>query len=167
MNSGNEALVRAAQPGDARALMALRLYLLDGEPPADGAWITAGEAWFAERLAADDRFTAVVVESSGQVVASAAGMLLPRMPQPDRRPWRGHLTSVATRPEHRRLGYARACVIAVCDRLTQMGAAYVELNATPGVQQLYARLGFVLRDGDPQMRWTPPQGAPPGGRADG
>jgi len=151
--------VRRAVPTDARALMRLRLELLEdqageAEQPDLGR-LAAGEEWFAERLVSDRHFIAYVVDLDDRVVASAAGMLLPRMPQPDGVLWRGHLTSVATLPQHRGQGYATECVTAVCEALTSMGAAYVELNATASVQGLYRRLGFEPRDHDPQMRWTP------------
>ncbi len=63
----------------------------------------------------------------------------------------GHVFSVATDPQVRRRGYARACMEELLEWFRERGAAQVELNASAEAEPLYASLGFV-RKPDPSMR---------------
>ena len=63
----------------------------------------------------------------------------------------GHVFSVATDPDQRRRGYARACMEVLLDWFRERGAGSVDLNASPDAEHLYASLGFV-RKPDPSMR---------------
>jgi GNAT superfamily N-acetyltransferase len=63
----------------------------------------------------------------------------------------GHVFSVATDPDARRRGYARACMELLLDWYRERGAGHVPLNASREAEPLYASLGFT-RDRDPSMR---------------
>ncbi len=63
----------------------------------------------------------------------------------------GYVFSVATDPEARRRGYARACMEELLDWFRDQGAGYVMLTASPDAEPLYTSLGFT-RDPDPSMR---------------
>jgi ribosomal protein S18 acetylase RimI-like enzyme len=63
----------------------------------------------------------------------------------------GHVFSVATDPDARRRGYARACMEELLAWFRAQGAGHVLLNASPQAEPLYASLGFT-RDPDPSMR---------------
>jgi ribosomal protein S18 acetylase RimI-like enzyme len=63
----------------------------------------------------------------------------------------GHVFSVATDPDARRRGYARACMETLLDWFRERGVAQVDLNASAEAEPLYASLGFV-RKPDPSMR---------------
>lgn len=63
----------------------------------------------------------------------------------------GHVFSVATDPECRRRGYARACMEALVDWFREVGAGYVHLTASTDAEPLYASMGFRRRP-DPLMQ---------------
>ncbi|MYR91451.1 GNAT family N-acetyltransferase, partial [Streptomyces sp. SID685] len=63
----------------------------------------------------------------------------------------GYVFSVATDPDARRRGYARACMDELLAWFRARGAGHVLLTASPDAQPLYESLGFT-RDPDPSMR---------------
>ncbi|MCZ9343984.1 GNAT family N-acetyltransferase, partial [Streptomyces sp. TRM76130] len=63
----------------------------------------------------------------------------------------GYVFSVATDPDARRRGYARACMTELLEWFRGRGAGRVMLTASADAEQLYASLGFT-RDTDPSMR---------------
>jgi GNAT superfamily N-acetyltransferase len=143
-------VVRRAGPADAAALTELRaqMFLAMGHDvgPVDAPWRAAATAWFAARLAGDDRVAVFVAEHpDAGVVASALGTSTLHVPGP-RNPSgaRGHVSNICTLPGHRRQGYARACLDALLDWFrtsTDVGA--VHLSATADGLGLYEGLGFA------------------------
>ncbi|GGX52151.1 GNAT family N-acetyltransferase [Streptomyces minutiscleroticus] len=151
-------LVRRATPEDAAEVLRLRQVMIDsvhaGDPSTD--WHALSLPTVRARLAGPDgTFAAFVVdhpERPGTLAALAAGTLEYRIGRADNPHGRvGHVFSVATDPDVRRRGYARACVEALLDWFREIGAAHVDLNASAEAEPLYASLGFV-RKPDPSMR---------------
>ena len=57
----------------------------------------------------------------------------------------GYVFSVATDPDARRRGYARACMETLLDWFRERDVAQVDLNASADAEPLYASLGFVRK----------------------
>lgn len=62
----------------------------------------------------------------------------------------GYVFSVATDPDARRRGYARACMDELLAWFRERGAGQVMLTASPEAEPLYVSLGFVHKP-DPTM----------------
>ncbi|SDQ05269.1 N-acetyltransferase [Quadrisphaera sp. DSM 44207] len=157
-SSGRCPLVRRARADDAAALVRLRAVMFEdmGVPvgTTDAPWRGAAEAWFRGNLQRPDHFAAFVVEDPVTgAVSAACGICDARAPGPRGLSGvRGHVFSVATEPEHRRRGHARACLTALLSWFHDDTAAEaVELAATPDGAQLYTALGF-REHGHPTMR---------------
>ncbi|MGM9443137.1 GNAT family N-acetyltransferase [Streptomyces murinus] len=157
-------LARRAGPEDAAEVLRLRQVMIDslGRPGFTGAtgWHAESLPLLRERLAeaegdADSDFGAFVVESPqrpGGLAALAAGTVDYRVGTPHNPLGRvGYVFSVATDPDARRRGYARACMDELLAWLRARGAGHVLLTASPDAQPLYESLGFT-RDPDPSMR---------------
>ncbi len=152
-------LVRRALPEDAAEFLRLRQVMIDsmfapGGGPAD--WHAESLPTLRDRLAdADGDFVAFVVERPGRpgaLAALAAGALEYRIGRTGNPHGRvGHVFSVATDPDARRRGHARACVEELLEWFRRRGARQVDLNASAEAEPLYASLGFV-RKPDPSMR---------------
>ncbi|MEU7578976.1 GNAT family N-acetyltransferase [Streptomyces sp. NPDC041068] len=155
-------LVRRATPEDAEELIRLRQVMIDSVFAA-GSAIESDTSWHAEstttvRRRLEERqgdFAAFVVDHPdrpGGLAALVAGTLeyrIGRVGNPHGRV--GHVFSVATDPDQRRRGHARACTEALLDWFRERGAGSVDLNTSPEAEPLYASLGFV-RKPDPSMR---------------
>ncbi|MGX1407638.1 GNAT superfamily N-acetyltransferase [Streptomyces ambofaciens] len=63
----------------------------------------------------------------------------------------GYVFSVATDPDARRRGYARACMDELLEWFRERGAGHVMLTASPDAEPLYASMGFT-HDTTPSMR---------------
>ncbi|TQK99427.1 acetyltransferase (GNAT) family protein [Streptomyces puniciscabiei] len=119
--------------------------------------------WHAESLPTlrgrlaepDGDFAAFVVDHPdrpGALAALVAGTLEYRIGKAGNPHGRvGHVFSVATDPDARRRGYARACMEELLAWFRERGAGQVLLNASSQAEPLYASLGFT-RDRDPSMR---------------
>ncbi|MFC5656988.1 GNAT family N-acetyltransferase [Streptomyces nogalater] len=159
-------LVRRARPEDAGEVLRLRQVMIDslwgdggdggggGAGPAD--WQAESVPVLRERLAArDGDFAAFVVDHPGRpgtLAALVAGTVEYRIGKPGNPRGRvGYVFSVATDPDARRRGYARACMQELLAWFRARGAGHVLLNASPQAEPLYASLGFT-RDADPSMR---------------
>lgn len=123
---------------------------------SDTSWHAESTATVRRRLGEwEGDFAAFVVEHPerpGGLAALVAGALeyrIGRVGNPHGRV--GHVFSVATDPDQRRRGHARACMEAMLDWFRERGARSVDLNASPEAEPLYASLGFV-RKPDPSMR---------------
>ncbi|MEU2225773.1 GNAT family N-acetyltransferase [Streptomyces sp. NPDC018347] len=107
------------------------------------------------RLAEDGDFAAFVADHPdrpGAPAALVAGTVEYRIGKAGNPHGRvGHVFSVATDPDARRRGHARACVEELLSWFRARGAGYVRLNASPEAEPLYASPGFT-RDVDPSMR---------------
>lgn len=63
----------------------------------------------------------------------------------------GYVFSVATDPDARRRGYARACMEVLVGWSRERGAGHVHLNASADAEPLYESMGF-RRKPDPTMQ---------------
>ncbi|MFE9359185.1 GNAT family N-acetyltransferase [Streptomyces olivaceoviridis] len=154
-------LVRRARPEDAAEVLRLRQVMIDSLWSAGGSGSTEWHAQslpaLRERLAEQDGdFAAFVVEHPGRpgalaaLVAGTVEYRIGRAGNPRGRV--GHVFSVATDPDARRRGYARACMEELLGWFRARGAGHVLLlNASPEAEPLYTSLGFT-RDPDPSMR---------------
>ncbi|WP_330340341.1 N-acetyltransferase [Streptomyces sp. NBC_00557] len=152
-------LVRRAVPEDAAEVLRLRQVMIDsmfesGGGPTD--WHTESLPVLREKLAdADGDFVAFVVDHPdrpGALAALVCGALEYRIGRAGNPHGRvGHVFSVATDPDARRRGYARACMEELLQWFRERGAGQVDLNASAQAEPLYASLGFV-RKPDPSMR---------------
>ncbi|MER5181289.1 GNAT family N-acetyltransferase [Streptomyces sp. NPDC002896] len=151
-------LVRRAGPEDAEEILRLRQIMIDsafakGEPTD---WHAASIITIRGRLAdPDGDFAAFVVDHPdrpGVLATMVAGTMEYRIGRAGNPHGAvGYVFSVATDPDQRRKGYARACMGALLDWFRERGAGSVDLNASAEAEPLYASLGFV-RKPDPSMR---------------
>ncbi|QHA09615.1 GNAT family N-acetyltransferase [Streptomyces broussonetiae] len=141
-------------------MLRLRQVMLDALPIAGGNastdWHDESLPTLRKRLAeAEGDFAAFVVERPerpGTLAALVVGTLEYRIGKAGNPQGRvGYVFSVATDPDARRRGYARACMEELLDWFRARGAGHVLLNASPAAEPLYASLGFT-RDPDPSMR---------------
>ncbi|MFD4415439.1 GNAT family N-acetyltransferase [Streptomyces sp. NPDC058251] len=151
-------LVRRALPEDAEEVLRLRQVMIDSVFASDGS-----AEWHAESLPTirgklaepDGDFVAFVVDHPDRpdglaaLVAGTVEYRIGRAGNPHGAV--GHVFSVATDPDARRRGYARACMETLLDWFRERGVAQVDLNASAEAEPLYASLGFV-RKPDPSMR---------------
>lgn len=139
-------------------MLRLRQVMIDSMAGADPStqWHAGALPVLKGRLAEPDGdFAAFVVdhpERPGALAALAVGTLEYRIGRADNPHGRvGYVFSVATDPDARRRGYARACMTELLVWLRERGATQVDLNASADAEPLYASLGFV-RKPDPSMR---------------
>lgn len=174
-------LVRRATAEDAEEVLRLRQVMIDsmgwgGPPPQpgppgpepgaaedEGPAVAPPPEWHAPSLPTlrarladpDGSFAAFVVdrpERPGSLAALVCGTVEYRIGRADNPHGRvGHVFSVATDPDARRRGYARACMEELLEWFRLRGAAQVDLNASAQAEPLYASLGFT-RKPDPSMR---------------
>ncbi|MDN0194474.1 GNAT family N-acetyltransferase [Streptomyces sp. S.PNR 29] len=152
-------LVRRALPKDAEEVMRLRQVMIDSmsaEGPSSAEWHAESLPTLRARLAEPDgEFAAFVVghpERPERLAALAAGTLEYRIGRAGNPHGRiGYVFSVATDPDARRRGYARACMEALLEWFRERGAGYVMLTASPDAEPLYESMGF-RRDPAPSMR---------------
>ncbi|MDG9721203.1 MULTISPECIES: GNAT family N-acetyltransferase [unclassified Streptomyces] len=153
-------LVRRALPEDAEEVLRLRQVMIDSVARSDPS-----TEWHAESLPVlrgrladpDGTFAAFVVdhpERPGALAALVAGTLDYRIGGA-RNPLGvdGYVFSVATDPDARRRGYARACVEALLEWFRDRGARRVRLTSSSQAEPLYASLGFHHRT-DPLLELT-------------
>lgn len=118
-----------------------------------GPWVKECEEAIASLLRDPNRAAAFVVDAgAGRMAACAMGLLLPRLPGPDSgKPFNGDISTVATDPEFRRRGYARATISALMGWMAARGCKRISLASSPEGEPLYTSLGFT-RDA-PRMSW--------------
>ncbi|KMS73458.1 acetyltransferase [Streptomyces viridochromogenes] len=150
-------LVRRATTEDAEEVLRLRQVMIDTLPGGD-----TSTAWHADSLpalreklgVADGDFAAFVVDSPDRPEALAAlvvGTVDYRIGKAGNpRGLTGYVFSVATDPQARRRGYARACMDELLAWFRERGAGQVMLTASTEAEPLYASLGFVHKP-DPTM----------------
>ncbi|MPY50983.1 GNAT family N-acetyltransferase [Streptomyces acidicola] len=151
-------LVRRAVAEDAEEVLRLRQVMIDAVGGADTSadWQTESLPTIRAKLAdTDGTFAAFVVdhpEKPGALAALVVGTIEYRIGRA-RNPHGtiGYVFSVATDPDQRRRGHARACMEVLLDWFREKGAGQVDLTASAEARPLYASLGF-RRTPDPLMR---------------
>jgi GNAT superfamily N-acetyltransferase len=144
----SDTVIRRATSADAPAVVDLRAVMFDAmgvSGVGDNEWRQGAVRWF-EREQAQRHTCAVIAERGGHVLAGAMGALRFEMPSPvnPNGVW-GLLNNVATVPDARRQGLARACVIGVLDWFQhETEASVLELFATGDGSGLYEELGFAV-----------------------
>ncbi|MFG2315021.1 MULTISPECIES: GNAT family N-acetyltransferase [Streptomyces] len=150
-------LVRRAVVEDAQEVLRLRQVMIDSvHPGASTEWQAESLSALRSRLAdPEGSFAAFVVDHPERPDALAAlvvGTLEYRIGGPGRPGGLlGYVFSVATDPDARRRGYARACMDELLEWFRERGAGHVMLTASPDAEPLYASMGFT-RDTTPSMR---------------
>jgi GNAT superfamily N-acetyltransferase len=153
-------LVRRAVPEDAEEVLRLRQVMIDSvfasAGPSSTEWHAQSLPTIRGRLAdLDGDFVAFVVDHPdrpGALAALVAGTIEYRIGRAGNPHGAvGHVFSVATDPDARRRGYARACMDTLLDWFRERNVRQVDLNASAAAEPLYASLGFV-RKPDPSMR---------------
>ncbi|MFJ1604063.1 GNAT family N-acetyltransferase [Streptomyces sp. NPDC088253] len=153
-------LVRRAVPEDAEEVLRLRQVMIDSvfaaAGPSSTEWHAQSLPTVRGRLAdSDGDFAAFVVDDPdrpGALAALVAGTIEYRIGRAGNPQGAvGHVFSVATDPDARRRGYARACMETLLDWFRERNVPQVDLNASAAAEPLYASLGFV-RKPDPSMR---------------
>ncbi|MFC8417128.1 GNAT family N-acetyltransferase [Streptomyces coelicoflavus] len=156
-------LVRRAVAGDAEEVLRLRQVMIASvNPDASTDWQAESLPGLRSRLAdPDGNFAAFVVDHPDRpdrpdrpdaLAALVAGTLEYRIGGPNRPGGLlGYVFSVATDPDARRRGYARACMDALLEWFRERGVGHVMLTASPDAEPLYASMGFT-RDATPSMR---------------
>jgi GNAT superfamily N-acetyltransferase len=136
--------VRRATPDDAPDLVRLRRVMYDAVEVdhSDPAWAVSCEAILRARLASGE-MAAFVVEEDGRVVAGGVGMLEQRLGGP-RNPagLHGFVQSMATEPDYRGRGHARAVFAALLAWFEANGVRSIGLHASPYGEPLYRSFGF-------------------------
>ncbi|ATL27479.1 GNAT family N-acetyltransferase [Streptomyces formicae] len=154
--------VRRATPEDAGELLRLRQVMIDSvfgarsSAESDTSWHAESVTTVRRRLGESEGDLAAFVidhpERPGRLAALVVGTLEYRIGRAGNPHGKvGHVFSVATDPDQRRRGHARACMEALLDWFRERGAVSVDLNASADAEPLYASLGFV-RKPDPSMR---------------
>ncbi|MFF3013745.1 GNAT family N-acetyltransferase [Streptomyces sp. NPDC057939] len=144
---------RLATPFDAMEISRLRSENILSEP-LDSGWLARCADQLALRLRPRGDARAYVIDSpTGGLATCALGLIhavLPAPKYPQGLAVRIH--AVATDPDHRRRGHARAALAALLDHLERDGVTLYELYASEGSASLYETLGFTA---DPAcMRMT-------------
>jgi GNAT superfamily N-acetyltransferase len=150
--------VRRAVPADAAELVRLRIVMFGPKVPEsehNGPWRAGAEEMFHGGLGASDpTLAAFVVDADGRegLAACAAGLIERRVGSPPNPTGlTGWIFNVATDHDHRRRGYARACVNALIDWYAGRGLNWVELRSSEMAESMYESFGF-RRTSDPAMR---------------
>ncbi|NUO46586.1 MAG: GNAT family N-acetyltransferase [Streptomyces sp.] len=153
-------LVRRAVPEDAGEVLRLRQVMIDSMADADPstAWHIESLPVLKERLAeADGDFAAFVVdhpERAGALAALVCGTVEYRIGKAGNPLGvTGFVFSVATDPEARRRGYARAGMAALLEWFRERGVRRVQLTASVEARALYDALGFLPKP-DPLLELT-------------
>ncbi|MEU9776857.1 GNAT family N-acetyltransferase [Streptomyces sp. NPDC047968] len=154
---GGRGGVRPAVPEDAEAIVRMRSAHILAEPLSE-EWIRRCANELAPRLGpAGDARAFVLDAPDGALAACALGLVHSALPTPDRpRGLAARLHIVATRPDLRRRGCARAVVSALVDHLAEKEhVTRFEVDASVEAAPLYRELGFT---GSPvSMRMTRPE----------
>lgn len=104
------------------------------------------EPWVRERLA-DGRYTGLLLEENGRVVAGA-GIFFADFPPHwmHSQPFRAYVLNVYTAAEDRGKGYAKRLMQAVMEECRQRDVPTVVLHASPLGRPVYEKLGFTSTD---------------------
>lgn len=168
--------VRAATAADAEAITRMRSEHVLSAPFTED-WVRRCTDELAPRLTPGGDARAFVVDApDGTTAACALGLIHPVLPAPAYPRGRAaRVQIVATQPEFRRRGYARAVVSALLDHLADVEEVTLfELHTSPEAASLYRELGFsgnpalmrmtrhrqhagAVPGAQPESTWVPPQ----------
>lgn len=115
-------------------------------------WRTHAREWFGRFVddASSARFP--VIETDGEIVATAIGTLEIGVPNPHCPKGRTvRLANVITLPEYRGHGYGTTLVLDVINWAKVIDADRVDLSATPEGQRIYEKAGFAMTSA-PRMK---------------
>ena len=160
----HRSIARLATAGDAVEVVRLACVMFMAmemdDPGAE--WRATATSQFAARVGVDA--VAAVVDhptSAGKLIASGAATVSTHLPTPDNPTGAyGYIQWVATDPEFRGRGCARAVMTTLLDWFDRRGGE-VDLHATEMGAPLYRSLGFWEGSGAPQLRrrsWDPAPG---------
>ena len=158
---GTSASPRVAGPADAHEIVRLRRLMFEamGVDLSDDRWEAAALAAIPAQMEAG-RLVAIVVDApddSGFLAASGVVQFESRLPSPGLSgAVKGYVSSISTDAKWRRNGFAGLVLDRLLHECRDRGATVVELHATDAGRSLYERVGFRLRTGGPEMRWTAP-----------
>jgi ribosomal protein S18 acetylase RimI-like enzyme len=147
---------RLATDGDVDELVRLRQVMFDalaGDHPTGDGWQEPTAEVLRSGLA-DGSIVAFVVDGpDGGLVSCGVGTVSQRIPGPANPSGRvGFVQSMATDPDHRGRGCARAVFTALMDGFRAQGLVAVDLHASTEGEPLYRSFGF--REGDhPELQW--------------
>jgi GNAT superfamily N-acetyltransferase len=115
-------------------------------------WSALAATEMVRRLAdADEQLVVLGVDrpdGAPGLAASGAGLVSVRLPSPGNPTGRvGYIQWIATEPEFRRRGLARAIMVALLDWFEAVRVPVVELHATDDGEPLYRSLGFGQEGG--------------------
>ena len=153
---------RRATPDDTDELVRLRQVMIDAlaatHPTASG-WEAHAAEVFRSGLA-DGSVVAFVVDGPDGLVAAGVGTVAQRIPGPGNHSGRfGFVQSMATDPDWRRRGLARAVFAALVDWFRAEGITAIDLHASPDGEALYRSFGF--REGpNVELSWRAAAGTP-------
>ncbi|MBT2488894.1 GNAT family N-acetyltransferase [Streptomyces sp. ISL-96] len=149
---------RRAHASDAAELIRLRQVMIDSVFTTDTStdWHAESIPVLRKKLAEQgDGFAAFVVDHPdrpGALAALVVGSVEYRIGRSGNPHGAiGYVFSVATDPDQRRRGHARACMEALLDWFRGRGVVSVDLTASAEAEPLYASMGFI-RKPDPWMR---------------
>ncbi|MFI6372283.1 GNAT family N-acetyltransferase [Streptomyces sp. NPDC050546] len=152
--------VRRALPEDAEEVLRLRQIMIDSLFASDPSTRWHGESLPTLKTKLGESggdFVAFVVdhpERPGALASLVAGTIDYRIGKSgDPQGKVGFVFSVATDPDARRRGYARACMQTLLDWFRTHGARRVQLTASPEAEPLYVSLGFRPKP-DPLLELT-------------
>ncbi|MFJ3946208.1 bifunctional GNAT family N-acetyltransferase/NUDIX hydrolase [Streptomyces griseoaurantiacus] len=136
--------VRRATPADAEGIVRMRSEYILGEPLSE-EWIRRCTAQLIPRLAAAGDARAFVIDApGGSMAACALGLIHPVLPAPAYpKGLAARVHAVATHPDFRRRGYARAVLTALVEQLHTEHVTLFELHASEEAAPLYRDLGFA------------------------
>ncbi|MFE7709231.1 GNAT family N-acetyltransferase [Streptomyces sp. NPDC057486] len=136
--------VRAATPADAEGIIQMRSQYVLSEPLSE-EWVRRCTAELAPRLAASGDARAFVIEApDGSMASCALGLIHPVLPAPAYpKGVAARMHAVATHPDMRRRGYARAVVTALLEQLHTEHVTLFELHAGEEAAPLFRELGFT------------------------
>ena len=137
--------LRRANADDIDDLVRLRRVMFEamGVDHSAPEWAAECARVLRRELAPGGCMAAYVVEVDGRVVSSGVGMVASRLPGPRTPDGRyGYVQSMATDPDARGNGYARAVFGALVGWFEEQGVTSIGLHATAQGAPLYRSFGF-------------------------
>ena len=143
-DAGQRSPVRAATPADVEGIVRMRSEYILSEPLSE-EWIRRCTTELIPRLTAAGDARAFVIDApDGSMAACALGLIHPVLPAPAYpKGLAARVHAVATHPDFRRRGCARAVLTALVEQLHTEHVTLFELHASEEAAPLYRDLGFT------------------------